>query len=392
MLTPYRRNLVAVIVTMAGATFSYSFTFPLLSLVLERHGYDSTLIGLNTAVEALSVFAAAPLARSLFRRLGTSGLMLAAIALRLGAFVLLPVFPDPVIWFALRFVMGAGASFMWIVSEAWINEVVEERSRGRVLAAYSMATASGYTLGPLALAQTGTEGLTPFLAGAAILIGSLLATGLAHGHAPRLDGARAAPLPAYFALAPLTMLGCFVVSALDNTLVTFLPLYGPNIGLSGNRALYLLTVMGIGGIVLQYPFGLLADRVDRRRLTLAIVLALCAGSAALPLVIARPIVDIGFMFVFGGLLGALYTMANVLMGERFRGADLAAASTLFAIMWSFGALAGPPAGGLGLDAAPVLGLPAAMALLVVPAIAGAVITLARGRRQPVRVASPSDGP
>jgi MFS family permease len=383
-MTPYRRNLFAVIATMAGVTFSHSLAFPLLSLLMQRHGFDSALIGLNTSIEALAVLAVAPFAPALLRRFGTSGLMLGAIALRLASFLVLPLLPDPTLWFVPRFFMGAGASLIWIVSEAWINEVVAERVRGRVLAAYSMAVAAGYALGPLALAQIGAQGWTPFLAGAAVLGLAMLTTLVAHGHAPRLDGARGAALPAYFRLAPLVMLCCFTVSALDNTLVTFLPLYGPNLGLPAKRALYLLTVLGLGGIALQYPVGWLADRMDRRLLTLAIAGAMFCAGLALPQALSRAPLDLVFMFVLGGLIGSLYTMGNVLMGERFRGGDLAAASTLFAVMWSLGGLAGPPSGGLGLDLAPVYGLPAAICLLVLPILPLAAGAYLRHRRRPGR--------
>ena len=390
-IAPYHRNLIAVIVTMAGATFSYSFTFPLLSLMMERRGFDSTLIGLNTAAEAVAIFAVAPLAPMLLRRLGTSGLMLGAIALRLASFLALPLLPDPSYWFILRFVMGGAASLMWIVSEAWINEVVPEHTRGRILALYTMAVAGGYALGPFVLAQTGSEGWLPFLTAAAIMTGAIAATLAAHGHAPRLDGNRSAALPAYFLLAPLVMLCCFVVSAVDIIFVTFLPIYGPNLGLEADRALYLLTVLGIGGIVLQYPIGWLADRMDRRVLTLIIAAILLGGGAALPFVLSRPPIDLAFMFVLGGLVSALYTMGNILMGERFRGGDLAAASTLFAVMWSLGSLIGPPSGGLALDIAPIYGLPAAMTLMVLPIIPVALGTIMR-RAKARAIPNPADSP
>lgn len=380
ILTPYRRNLAAVFLTMTGATFSYSFTFPLLSLLMERHGYDTALIGLNTSIEALAIFAIAPFTPYLLRRLGTSGLMLAAIALRLAGFIALPLASDPDYWFILRFFMGVGAGAMWIISEAWINEVIPDHTRGRVLALYSMAIAAGYALGPLALAQTGYEGRAPFIAGSVILVAAMLSALLAHGHAPRLDGGRTASLPTYFFLAPLVMLCCFVVSAIDNMLVTFLPVYGPNVNLSADRALYLLTVMGIGGIVLQYPFGWLADKTDRRLLTLIIAAALAGAGALLPIMLAEAPFDFAFMFVLGGLIAALYTMGNTLMGERFRGGDLAAASTVFAVMWSLGALLGPPGGGLGLELAPVRGLPLALSLTVLPILPVAAVMYLRHQR------------
>lgn len=359
---------MAVVITMAGATFSYGFTYPLLSLLLERRGVDSTVIGLNTAVEAVMVFLVAPFAPLLFRRYRASTLMLFAVATRLALFLLLPVLPGLTAWFVLRALMGAAGSLMWMVSEAWINEVVVEHTRGRVLSLYSMATAAGFAAGPLVLAATGIDGWLPFAVGATVLLVAGLSVLLAAGHVPALGGEASAPLIAFLRLAPLAMLCCFATAALDTTLVTFLPLYAGGVGVDEARALYLLTIMGLGGILLVYPFGWLADRVNRAALTLAILLMLLAGTASIPLVMRIPPVDLLFFFAIGGLLGALYTMANVHMGARFRGADLAAASTMFAVMWGVGALLGPPVGGLGLDLSQRYGLPLALVAMVALAL------------------------
>ena len=87
-----------------------------------------------------------------------------------------------------------------------------------------------------------------------------------------------------------------------------------------------------------------------------------------------------FIFLFGGCLGALYTLGNVLMGERFQGGDLAAASTLFATMWNVGALVGPPLGGLGRDLAPDLGLPGALTLIFALFLPVPLVTYLKHRR------------
>jgi len=380
LLSPYRRNLIAVMVTMAGATFSYSFILPLLSLILEQQGTSGILIGLSVASEAVSVFLIAPFAPRLLGRLGPVRTMLLAIAMRLVTFLLLPVFPNVWAWFPLRLVGGAGAGLMWIVSEAWINETVDDRSRGRMLALYTTALAGGYALGPLVLAQTGSAGWPPFLAGAVIMLASAGATLVASGAAPALGGTASARLLSFFWLAPLVMMCCFVAAAADTTMVSLLPLYGPSVGLAPSEALYLLTVMGIGGIVLQYPFGWLADRMDRRRLTVIIALLMLGCSLTMPWTLPQAPANLIFAFVLGGLIGAIYTMGNVLMGERFRGADLATASTLYAVMWNLATLVGPPLGGLGMDLSPGLGLPLAIALMVASILPFAIPAALRRRR------------
>jgi MFS family permease len=228
------------------------------------------------------------------------------------------------------------------------------------------------------------------MVGAAVLLAAGLTVLLAAGHEPALGGHASAPIAAFLRLAPLAMLSCFATAALDTALVTFLPLYADGIGVEAARALYLLTIMGLGGILLVYPFGWLADRVNRRVLTLAIVVLLIAATASIPLMMQIPPADLLFFFVVGGLLGALYTMANVHMGERFRGADLAAASTMFAVMWGIGALLAPPIGGLGLDLSPRYGLPLALLAMVALAFPVALRSVLRKPRAtaPARPVTP----
>jgi MFS family permease len=378
-LTPYRRNLIAIMVTMTGATLSYSFVLPLLSLVLERQGTSNTLIGLSVASEAVAVFLVAPFAPRLLVRLGPVKTMMLAVAVRLVSFLLLPVFPNVWAWFPLRMIGGAGASLMWIVSEAWINQTVEDHSRGRILSIYSIAVSLGYAFGPLVLAQTGSEGWTPFIVGGAIALAAASCTMLASGVAPAMSGSISARLPGYFLLAPLVMMCCFVTSAVDNILVALLPVYGNGVGLASGDALYLLTAVGIGGIVLQYPFGWLADRMDRRRLTLIIALFMLLCTLVMPWALPVAPYNAVLAFLLGGAIGALYTMGNVLLGERFRGADLAAASTLFAVMWNIGTLLGPAIGGLGLDLSAEYGLPLALSLMVASILPFAMQAALRAR-------------
>jgi MFS family permease len=56
-----------------------------------------------------------------------------------------------------------------------------------------------------------------------------------------------------------------------------------------------------------------------------------------------------YAFLFGGIEGMIYTLGVVLVGERFKGAMLAAATTLFTACWGAGTVIGPLAVGAGMD-------------------------------------------
>lgn len=394
-LTPRlrRRNLIAVITSMAVTTLIYGLSMPLLALALNHQGVDPALIGLSTASQFLAGFAVAPFAPRFMRAPGPAVSMLCAIGVSLLVFLLLPVFPNVWAWFPLRFVLGAAGSYLWMAGDAWVNQVAEEHSRGRVVALYSMATAAGFASGPLLLTRTGSTGALPFLVSAVVVGVSALPLLLAVGIAPRLEGRASRRMPGYLLLAPVAMFICATYAAAEGILLAFLPIYGLQLGVAEKSALYLITVMGLGGIACQLAIGWLADRMDRMLLTALCAGAIVAGTAGLPLGFAHPPWNALYMFLYGGALGALYTMGVVLMGERFRGADLAAASALYGVMWGVGSIVGPPLGGAALELWPPHGMPAVVALLFLAFLPLPLASWLRRRAAPPgpRIATPPAG-
>jgi MFS family permease len=376
-----RRNLIAVTAAMTATSLIYGLSVPLLSLILEERGFDGTLIGTQTAIQSAAIFLVSPALPRHMSRTGPAMLMLGAILISIVAFGLLAVFPSMPAWFVLRFAIGAAASVLWVCGEAWLNQVADDASRGRVVALYSMAVAAGFALGPVVLSVTGSKGLLPFIvSGGVMLLSALPLLPVLHS-APRLSGNQSEPLYRYLFRAPAAMLLCALFAAADGMLISFLALYGKAVGLDEVPALYLITLLGIGGIAGQIPIGWLADRVDRMLLAALCTLLVVAASLVMPLAIAHSPWNFLFMFFFGAVLSGIYTVALVVIGEQFRGADLASASALFGVMWGAGAVLGPQIGGVAYDYFPLSGIPLAIAVMSTVLLPFPVVTWLRRRHR-----------
>ncbi len=377
-----------MIACMAANTVVYGLSFPLLALVLEQNGIDSRLIGLNTASQSLAVFLVAPFAPRLIAAFGPRLLMRACIGVTVAAFGLMALYRDLGVWFALRFVLGAAGSLLWIAGEAWVNGVASEKSRGRTIAAYAMAISGGFALGPFALSLVGSHGYAPFWLAAALSALSALPLVLATAEG-RLSGHRPSPLPSILRRAPVPMIANLAFAATSGVMLTFFPIYGLRLELSEEIALNLITVMGLGSIALQIPVGWLADRLNRR-----LLMSLCVSLSVLT-TIMMPIAMLSgsliwlYALVYGGLRGAIYSLAVVLMGETFRGSDLAAASALFGLMWGLGSVVGPPLGGVGIEVWDPHGIPAVIALILLALLPLPIGSWLRSRgHEPNRPADP----
>ena len=343
------RGLVGVIAAMAIVNLVYGITFPLLALVLDDQGISKTLIGLSTVSQAAAILVIAPFAPRLLNRfepariMQTVTLVVAILLLVAGAF------PNVWFWFPIRFLIGAFNSMLWIASEALINELAEEKSRGRVVGIYSSAGAAGFALGPLLLILTGSEGLLPFAATSSLILASSIPLFFARGHRMQQSDSAPGGLWKIFLLVPVIMLANVVYAASAETMITFFPLFGIHLGISEGFSLMLMTMVGVGSMVLILPLGWLADHVNRMGLLVACIVLTMAGLLVMPYVLHHQGLATVFFFAWGGVEGMIYALGVILVGERFKGRQLAGASTAFTACWAMGTIIGPMAAGAGMD-------------------------------------------
>jgi MFS family permease len=379
-MTDQRRSMIAVFASLSVAALIYGLTLPLLALVLEKQGVGDFLIGLSTATQSLAVIAVAPVTPWLLKTIGPAWLILYGALATVVLFLLLHIFLDVYAWFPLRFAMGAAGGLLWIAGESWVNQMTEDHVRGRVVAAFNLVIAGGFALGPAILILTGIEGWLPFIVSAAIMAVAAAPVLLALGVAPKFEGRPSARLPRFLILAPVAMFACLVFAAVEGVLVSFLPIYGMHVGLSQEISISLVTVMALGGMAVQLPVGWLADRMDRRLLTGVCAFIAVIGMLLMPVAVNVFIWKWPYIFLLGGVLAALYTLGMVLLGERFKDADLAAATALFGVMWGVGSVIGPPLGGVGIELWDPHGMPAAVALMLAVFLPLPVIAYIRRRR------------
>ncbi len=357
-----RRSLAAVIACVSVFALTLGMTYPLLSLILERAGVSTTMIGLNGAMTSVGILVSAPLIPRLVERTGVAPFMFGCIAVTGTILVLLRAIPDLYVWFALRLVLGAAISGLFVLSETWLNQVADDRTRGRLVGLYATVLSLCFAAGPLLIPVFGSEGWTPFVIGTAFVALAALPLLWARRLAPALGGGAAGGLIPFFRLAPTLLAAVAVVGFTDSAILSLLPIYGLRNGYGESGGALMLAVLILGNVALQVPVGWLADRLDRY-----LVLTLCAaagvaGGVLLPLVVGLPLLMWPALFLWGGFLFGIYTVALTLVGERFKGAQLVTANAAFALMWGAGGIAGPATGGWAMDLVGPHGLPASIAV------------------------------
>ncbi len=374
------RCLIALIGALSVVSTLSSLMWPILSEALRNRGWDETMIGVNAAAQFGGIVVVALLVTRIIPRLGfyrtiVTGLSVAALML-----VLLGLLRDYWAWFVLRFLMGMGISLLFTAGDTWVNSIVEDKVRGRWLGIYSTVGMAGWAVGPIMGSQMDPESWWPFIAG---LIAITIATFMLlptrridiklSTHADHDPGK--GRMIAVFILAPTVLLSSAMFGIVEGSVQSFAHLY--TMDLLGEQFRHVgyavIWVASVGAIFFQFPIGLLADRMDRGWLLVICVGVLFLMVCLLPVLIgfgADPWYSPGALglwaslSLWGGAMGAIFTVGITLLGERFRGVELVAANAIFSVLFGMGGLIGPFIVGSAMEHLGSRGYPAALAVTV----------------------------
>ena len=344
--------LVAAISAISVVGIAIGLGTPLLSIIMEGRGHSPTMIGLNTAVAGIASIAAAPLAIPLAVRLGMVGAMLSMILCGSLAFVGFHFAPAFWMWFPLRALLHIALTVLFILSEYWISACAPPNRRGFILGIYATVLSLGFALGPWLFAQLGSQGFLPFGVTFAITMVAAIPVLAARGQSPVIrrsdDDTRS--FASYIWLVPTASAAVLVFGAVETGGFALFPVYGARTGFSEADAALLLSMIGLGNVLLQVPLGMISDRMkDRRHLLLICAIVGLAGILALPLVEHNWYIQATLLIFWGGVVAALYTIGLAHLGSRLSGHELASANAAFVFCYGLGMVLGPQAIGVGMD-------------------------------------------
>ena len=115
--------------------------------------------------------------------------------------------------------------------------------------------------------------------------------------------------------------------------------------------------------MVQFPIVWAADHFNALKVLVACARAGLVGAAVWPFVVGVPFLLWTTLFLWWGLFAGVYTVAMILAGQWFKGAELATAMAAFGVFWGVGAFVGPMAGGVSMDLWNPYGLPLTLVIV-----------------------------
>jgi MFS family permease len=302
----------------------------------------------------------------------------------------------PWTWGALRALFGVAMAPLFVLGEAWINTLPGDAVRGRVVAIYTTSFTLCQVVGPMLTNVLARIPETAFVICGGIFLlgipGIALARDASTAVAGKFGGPTSGPKDAAASwltivrTAPAIVAGAGLFAAFDNIMLSFLPLFALDRGLSQGRALAAVVIVFAGDATLQFAAGSLADRFGQARVHRLGGVCLCVLLPLLPVMIRVPGLWELYLYLLGGVAGSVYTLSMVASGERFSGAALMRASGLIALTWNLASSVGPAATGMVMQH---IGAWAMTGVLWVMAIGFVLATRSERRgRQPTGISAP----
>jgi len=173
------------------------------------------------------------------------------------------------------------------------------------------------------------------------------------------------------------MFAAFACGFGEHVAFSFLPVYAVGGGVSAETGALWLSAFVMGNVILQWPIGWLADHADRRAVLAGCTLASAILVVILPMVSVRSLDAIGVVMLWGGVSFAIYPVGLALLGQRFKGGDIARANTAFSLLYILGGLISRPITGAAMDAVGDRGLGWTLAACYGAATLAALLALRR---------------
>jgi len=322
----------------------YGIAFIMIPVWLAQQGLDARQLGVFAASLWLGQLPALAVAPRLCRRFGprrvvVAGLLCTVLALPAIALSGWPCWP---LGGALA---GFGLGLRWIGVEPWLYRIAPAHARGRLVGFHESLIALAPIVAPLLAGRFGLRDFSVFWAGAAFSALALVPLALARGTGDASSTVPDAPKSThrFGTLGEVVFLQGVIIALLggmtEGALAGLFGLFTQGRGLSVAQTADLLALFGVGGLLLQYPVGWLADH--RGVGSAAILCAL--GTAVTALLLAWPL-DYGLVmvavFLLGGFITAFLTLA-IVASTMTAGGNMAHNVSVISMVYSGAAVVGP---------------------------------------------------
>lgn len=331
------------ILTLAGigiGGIGFGLVTPVTVILLELNHAPGFIIGSTSMLGYFSVFVLSRYTGRLIDRFNVKKILVSGLFIwMISAFAHMFWYIYPLLYL-IKIIMGIGGTFIFVSTEVMINYYSDETNRGKNIGLYVVILSTGIALGALLIWTIKLGNWVPFVISFSIVF-FVFVMQLIFLEDIKLTEEKIITEKMPLSKMPLmSLLAASVYGLFESSIIVALPLYGLRNHFNSNEVSYFLASFVVGGIVLLYIIGHLADKFIKYKLLLVI-------SAVLGVLLFLPAVAMDFsslliiFFFIGGIVPSFYTVGLNYTIEQVERKFMAQANGNFVMMYGIGTIAGP---------------------------------------------------
>ena len=313
----------------------------LLPIRAEMEAFGTLSIGVMGSAHSAGFVAGCLLGARLVARVGHIRTFAALVGLASCLFLAHALIVHPLAWWVLRAASGACFATLFLVIESWLNARATNATRGAVFCTYAVISHLCGSMGQIAVSLGEPDRFVLFSVGSILVSLSALPVALARVEAPSPPPAPRVRIGALWHASPVGFAGCAAAGFGGGAFWSLGPSFAIDATGSAEAVPLLMTAPILAAALVQWPVGLLSDRIDRR----TVIAAMAAAAAGIALAIHAGLAGAGALTLAFAAFGAASIPVNALCVANANdfapeGAAVETAAGLL-LVWACGAVAGP---------------------------------------------------
>lgn len=327
-------SIASIVFSMTSVAIGNGIMFTYVPFVLTRSDAPGWVAGASVTAVAFGGLLGCVLAGPIIRRVGHARAFSCSLAIVILSALLVSLGVHPIIWVLARGLYGIAGNTNFIITQSWLNHAAANSWRGRAMSLFYMAYILGIGLGAWGFGQIPAEGNLAPIISLFFTAFAILPIGLTRLPNPPPPANVSVDLPMAWRNSPVALIGVLASGGLSMVVQGFTPIYASG-GLEQKDVALLMFLMQFGLLFIQYPMGILSDRIDRRIVLIATCgLVIAAGVAVLAVPFASLLLLFVAFAVWAGAVETVYSIANAHANDRTPPEDFVPLASTLLVAWS----------------------------------------------------------
>ena len=317
--------------------------FIIIPMSMRLNGQDTDAIGLVMSLYFVGMLLGSLYGRHLISRVGHIRIFAACAAVATMSALLHSIWSVPLVWGVLRVLIGFTNATFFMTMETWLSESSTSENRATVFGSYQFVTYFGLALGQLMLNFAEPQDPILYIYVAMLFCLCMIPVLMSRSGGPRINEPESMPLKTLYRTSPLGVVGIMISGICLGAFYNMSSVYGADVGMTKSQIATFMSATMVGGFLLQFPVGKLADLFDRRTVLVMTLLVACLAAMMLPIMAARGemVITIACAVILSGALACVYPIALADAFDRLKPTEMVAASGKLILAYATGGAIGP---------------------------------------------------